>query len=699
MKRLLEKMLVLFAFVYVVTRSAIGFQTVAWGTGNWWGEYSFLWGALFVLYVIFCILLVLITASLLLKMDRYKMIFERMTSLRDRLGKIRWLLILPGLAGPVWFFQYTHWGLVFSDLYIRMLAWFLMVVCIAFLAGNNGVVTGWREVLTSILLTSSVFVIAVAFINVTDYPFSLGWSEGNRLWDYSILFGRSRYDYPADREIVVLLDIGRQFVGGLPFIFPGLTIEMERFWLGLTIIIPYILLGLVAFRFARTDWRVWALGGLWALVFLKQGPIHPPLTLCATAVALLWRAPLWFALPLIGVTGYIAQESRFTWLFAPGLWIGMLELAGANLEAGRLSRHTWVRAISLGLAGVFGGYYGPKFEGLFAGGANIGDTLNSVVSSAPAISATDVVVTVSVHPLLWYRLFPNATYGMGILAGILIATLPVIAILLYLLIHKKWRLNLWQGLSIAAPLLAFLVVGLIVSVKAGGGGDLHNMDMFLIGLLFTSVIAWKNGGSSWFAQVDLSPSWVKWIMVLLLALPGLQSLGQMRTFQFDGDMAWLAVLTDRPLEKPIDLFPSDQVAEKALEKIRNEIARVRSEGGEVLFLDQRQLLTFGYVTNVPLVPEYEKKILINQAFYADSAYFQNFYNELQDHRFGLIISELLYTPIKDSSYEFGEENNAWVTWVSAPLLCYYEPLETMKDVKVQLLVPRNGDVDCTDVIP
>jgi hypothetical protein len=44
--------------------------------------------------------------------------------------------------------------------------------------------------------------------------------------------------------------------------------------------------------------------------------------------------------------------------------------------------------------------------------------------------------------------------------------------------------SLAKSRAIVLPLLAFLVVGLIVSTKIGGGGDLHNLDMFLIGIFF-----------------------------------------------------------------------------------------------------------------------------------------------------------------------------------------------------------------------
>jgi hypothetical protein len=90
---------------------------------------------------------------------------------------------------------------------------------------------------------------------------------------------------------------------------------------------------------------------------------------------------------------------------------------------------------------------------------------------------------------------------------------------------------------------------------------------------------------------------------------------------------------------------------------------------------------------------------MNQALYGDANYFQGFYDDLAEHRFSLIVSEPLRTPIKDSSYQFGEENNAWVKWVSNPVLCYYEPKIILQEVFVQLLVPKTEPVDCSAQLP
>lgn len=682
----------LFSFIsYLIYRASREFQKIAWGTGAWWGDYSLKWGMAYFIFIIFCILLIVLAGFVLWRTEKFRPLSDGMMMFRERLGRVRWFLALLIFVLPVWFFQYTPWGLVFNDIYIRILIWALVVFMLAFFIKRGNVLFGWTEFLVAILLTSSEFVIAIPFMNVTDYPFSLGWSEGNRMWDYSILFGRRLYDYPADKGIIVLIDIGRQFVGGLPFMIPGLTIEMERFWVALTVLIPYLLLGLAIFSFTHSDTKVWLLATLWVLIFLKQGPIHSPLVLCAAVTALLWRKSLWLAVPLIAMTGYIAEESRFTWVFAPGLWLGMLELAGASLQNNKIDLKSWYRAVIVGLTGLAGGQFGQKVAGLVAGNTN--------VSTATSVNSVVSVVSSPPEPLLWYRLLPNATYGYGILVGLLIAVFPLVALLLYLVATKKWRVNIWQALIVITPLAAFLVVGIIVSTKIGGGGDLHNMDMFLIGLMFTAVIAWQKGGGKWLENIDLSPLWVKIVLVLLFALPGVQSLRDMRSFSFADDVSWLVTLADMPSGKDLDMQPSRETANLALETIRAEIALAQSQGREVLFMDQRQLLTFGYITDVPLVPEYEKKILMNEALGSRAQYFEAFYRDLLEHRFGLIITEPLRTPVKDSSYQFGEENNAWVTWVSNPVLCYYEPKITLKEVGVQLLVPKSGPQDCSGQLP
>jgi hypothetical protein len=274
---------------------------------------------------------------------------------------------------------------------------------------------------------------------------------------------------------------------------------------------------------------------------------------------------------------------------------------------------------------------------------------------------------------------------------------------MYLAIANRWKLNLLQTLSVTLPLLAFLVVGLIVSVKIGGGGDLHNLDMFIIGLVFAAAIAWRNGGYEWIRDGRSMPAWVAGSLIAMLLLPAWQPLRTMRPLSVDADPKLVVTLADilpnDPLPDPLpDTIPSDKDTQQALQKIRNAVQSA-SSSGEILFMDQRQLLTFGYIEKVPLVPEYDKKLLIDTAMSEDAAYFESFYKDLAAQRFSLIVTSPINRRLDKEEGHFAEENNAWVKWVTRPLLCYYQPLDTLKKVDVELLVPQTNPVNCEDALP
>jgi hypothetical protein len=696
MRRLSLSQVSLLVFAAALSIGAcIEFYNVAWGTGEAVGELSPRWLILFASFALFCAALVMGAILAALQPERFSSGAARLVSMRNASALARWVAAVLVLVLPVLFLQRTMWGIVFDGIFFRALLWVLMVFLLTVLLTSGSDLLGWRSFLAALVLVSSIFTVAISLQGVTDYPFSRGWSEGNRIWDYSILFGRERYDIADNQDIFVLLDPGRMLIGGVAFLIPNITIEAVRFWLGLTLILPYFLVGLAAYLVADKNNRIWVLMTLWLFLFLRQGPIHPPLVLAAAMTVFVWRKPLWLAIPVLVYAGIFAASSRFTWLFAPGIWIGMLELAGASLLNGKLDRTAWARALSMGAAGVFGGYALPKLMPLLNRPVEtITDVSEQIASSG--VNSEFIAQQVTDQPLLWYRLLPNPTYGTGILLGLVIAVLPIILVLLWLAASKKWQLNIWQKLAIVGPLLAFLVVGLTASTKIGGGGDLHNMDMFLIGLAFTVFIAWVNGGRDALLHGTM-PAWVRLALVAALVIPALTPLRQLRSFEYGGQMNTLMTLKDLPDRKMLDMLPADPAVEEALEEIRFFVNAAR-EQGDILFIDQRQLLTFGYI-NAPLIPEYEKKVLMNEAMSSNADYFANLYKDLADGRFSLIVTEPLRTPVKDNTYEFGEENNAWVTWVSIPVLCYYEEVQTFKEVGVQLLIPKSDPGDCSPYMP
>ena len=223
------------------------------------------------------------------------------------------------------------------------------------------------------------------------------------------------------------------------------------------------------------------------------------------------------------------------------------------------------------------------------------------------------------------------------------ATAPLGAILIYLIKTRGWKLNFWQKLAIVGSLLAFLVVGLIVSVKIGGGGDLHNLDMFIMGLMFAGALAWRNGGHKWISSESM-PVWIRIVLIALIVIPAYKPLMRMAPISTSADRQMLATLADitpvDPLPNPLpDTLPSENDTQEALKSIRQAAINAASKGN-VLFMDQRQLLTFGFIKGVPLLPEYDKKVLIDKAMSTDAQYFEEFYKDLASHRFSLIITSL-----------------------------------------------------------
>jgi hypothetical protein len=289
---------------------------------------------------------------------------------------------------------------------------------------------------------------------------------------------------------------------------------------------------------------------------------------------------------------------------------------------------------------------------------------------------------VASQPLLWYRLFPNATFGTGILLGLALAVGPLLLILAWLLISRRWRLDWLQMFAIVVVMAVTLLAGLVASVKIGGGSNLHNLDLFLITMTFLVMLYLDQAGKAREpegqpAQRSTGFDLAAWPVFAKGAVVAASLL-----------LVWPYFSDVRRLVLP----PRGDV-QRSLQNLRQQIENYKSQG-EILFMDQRQLLTFGAVKDVPLVPEYEKKYLMDQAMAGNIAYFQGFYNDLANKRFALIVSEPLFRSYDDSYDPFGEENNAWVKWVSEEVLCFYTPEKTYKEVRVQLLVPRAGSLDC-----
>ena len=578
--------------------------------------------------------------------------------LRHRLSWLRWLVSILMALGAAWLFVYSEYSLRFDGFFTRLLIYSAAAFLTVFFASNSlDKPLDWSSSLAGLLVFGCIFVLVNACQSVVDYPFRLSWSEGNRFYDYSVLFGRRLYDYPQDLQISAYIDKGRQFLWGLPFLFSDISIWSMRLWNQFLFTIPYFLLGLLFLHRRDTGPGIPFLFGIWTMLLLNNGPIYTPLILTCILVILTRRSPHWLAIPVVFIASYFARQSRFTWMFAPGMWAVLL----AFLDSRQTTNWTrWIRSIALGISGILGGYVlQPAIKGLLSSG--------SLNVNAGNINVSGVTEMVGSQQLLWDRLLPSGTFALGVVPALLLTTAPAVIFIVYALIKRRWKLDRWQILYLTAMSAAFLVVGLIVSVKIGGGSNLHNLDMFLISIVLITGLMLENCGKDWLLKPAHLPHWAQFLLLVAIIYP--------------------ATLNMFTVEKLV--LPEDAVVEKGL-KVTQTIVQEYKNKGEVLFMDQRQLLTFGYVQDVPLVSEYEKKLVMENALQDNEEYFNKFYQDLIEQRFSLIISEPLYTSFQKEKEQFGSENNAWVKWVSIPMLCYYKPELTFNELGIQFLVPREN---------
>ena len=119
-------------------------------------------------------------------------------------------------------------------------------------------------------------------------------------------------------------------------------------------------------------------------------------------------------------------------------------------------------------------------------------------------------------------------------------------------------------------------------------------------------------------------------------------------------------------------FPDRAIADNALVELEEIVMETAAKGGEVLFISDRHLLTFHLIEGIDLVPQYEKTFLMEMAMSDNQAYFDAFNRDLKSHRFDLIVVNPQHIKYKGRDYIFGEEDDAWVRYVSTALLEHYQ---------------------------
>jgi hypothetical protein len=539
--------------------------------------------------------------------------------------------ILPGVFPILWVFL---WASLFQLLGLRLIT------------GHK-----WPALFALIILAQGlIYQIYGHLTIVTNYPFSLGYSEGGRHYYASLFFARSLYG--ADLPLP-FLHPSRYFLMSLPFIFGSLPLWFHRFWqaflwIGLTVASSVLLAKRFQFK-GNMQFFVAA----WVFLYFLQGAVYYHLQVCVILILMgvSTQRPR-RSLLFVVLASLWAGVSRVNWFPIPAI----LAIAIYVLETPVSARgwRYWITPFVWGISGVGAALASQFIYISLSGNADARNFASSFTSD-----------------LLWNRLLPNSTFPSGVLIGIAVVALPLLLAIRQMMRGRLRAIHPLRWLALFGLLLVLFLGGMVVSVKIGGGGDLHNMDAFLVLLALTAASFF---GGCVTADQDGAPAWgqIHWsITVAALLVPIGFALPQ------------------------IGFLPRyDQVkAEKDIQRLQEVTSQAAADGGDVLFVTERQLLTFDILKDVPLIPEYEQIELMELAMSGNRGQLEKYYTDLNNHRFALIIAEdQKFTTQKEGA--FVEENVAWVKYVGAPLLCAYKPVESLLSSNVVIFIPRPSNPDC-----
>ncbi len=272
--------------------------------------------------------------------------------------------------------------------------------------------------------------------------------------------------------------------------------------------------------------------------------------------------------------------------------------------------------------------------------------------------------------LLWDRLWPNETYGLGVVPGILIVTGPLLAILIIAALRQWKDIHFLRWLGWFGMILVLFAGSLVVSTKIGGGGDLHNMDAYatLLGIVAVFFVGGRVQNEAGRPEKPVRP-WA--VLTYALVMPFLFLI---------------------PILRPYPQFKQAAIRSGYQQLV--ETVNALGKKGPVLFINERQMVTFGDV-NVPLVPDYEVVTLMEMAMSGNQPYLDRFYNDLASHRFAAIVATKQNKGIRGEG-SLAEENNTWNSRISPYILCYYGPVLRVdaEITNVEVYVPETEATNC-----
>jgi hypothetical protein len=487
------------------------------------------------------------------------------------------------------------------------------------------------------VIVGFVFLIIRLVETIASTPFSLAWSEGSFIYLASTYF--SKRIYGVETSIPYIMST-RHLLEGIPFLLGTFSITFHRGWLVFLNLFSVILFATsVIKRFNITKkWRM--LFFIWSILYVFQGVIYYNILLSATVV--IWgfnkdhKLRSFFIVLLASLFGGM---NRINWAFTPPLLAVLIYLleSEATLTSLRDKVKFLLYPASLfifgsltGLAGLFGYYIGIG-----------GYSFNTFLARMQADS-------------LLSRLLPSDTFPLGVI----LASLLVTSALWYFIIRGWYELAKKNRFAFSLVLLINLILfagSLLVSAKIGGGADLHNMDAYLVSVFITFCYFLFP-----YTQTENSAGFSHWrcnsILIVLFLIPVFWQVNYIDPFKIRTYSQEVTHLNE--LQTILDHYQA-------------------FDDRPVLFVTQRQLLTFNAIKNVELVPEYELVDTFEMVMAENQNYLDQLRQEIKNETFSLIIidpqpKETVFGRI------FNEESNKWYTQVTKTLYDYYDLVYEIK---------------------
>ncbi len=567
---------------------------------------------------------------------------------------------------------------VLTTILFYWMCWWLILLASAAL--KVALKTSWQGGFAAALVSLGVaYEIFIRFRAVSDYPFSLGWSETSRYFYASLYFSQSLY---GETFPLSTLHPTRYFLQSLAYLIPSWGLTEHRFWqfllwivLTAAVAVSLAWRALIPDSQSKITTKATTEHDVKALKIFRRAPLLPSwlkgffsgLESRKLGIPALFAGWFFLYLLLVGVYYHLTVMVFVPLLFVSPKhpWRSLIAVVFASLWAG-VSRVNWfpmpamialaiylleVRYSSIRVSNIeprILEYLKWPFLWTIAG------LLSALIAQAAYIplsgnaSNPEMFASSFTSDLLWYRLWPNPLFPLGIVPAILIVSGPFLGVLAAATLQWK-RLHPIRWVGLWGMILVLFGGSLVVSAKIGGGGDLHNMDAYavLLGIVSAYFIGGKvvSEGTTDFSPSRPSCNWpvaaVALLIPLLFLIPSLM---------------------------PLVTYNKDWTANN-LQQLKT---LAESADGPVLFTTERHLVTFGQI-DVAMFPEYERVTLMEAAMSNNRKMLEQFYSDLRARRFALIVSGKENLFIKEGE-PFAEENNAWNMRISPYILCHYEPV-------------------------